>query len=55
MSMHMCLSLMVIMMLLHNIFHAVISTVLVVSSSGYFMRLMPEVILTRLGYIFCGE
>ena len=51
----MCLELMVIMMMFHNISDIVIYAVLVVNSPGYSMRLLPEVILTRFGSVFCGK
>ena len=55
MSTHMCLELMVLMMLFHNIFDVLISAVLVVSYPGCSMRFMPEVILTQLGSVSCGH
>ena len=55
MSTHMCLALMVIMILFHNVFDVVRSAVLVVGSPGWYMRFTPAVILTRLGYVFFGN
>ena len=51
---HICLALMVLILLLHNIFDVVRSAVCVVSSPGYSMRFPPEVIRMRLGSFLCG-
>ena len=53
MSTNMCLALMVIMMMFHNIFYFIRSDILIMISTVYFMRLPPAVILTRLGSVFC--
>ena len=53
MSLHICLTLMVLMMLFNNIFDVVRSTAFVVSYPGYFMRLTPAEILMRSGSVFC--
>ena len=54
-SMHVCVALIVLIILFHNLFDVVRSAVLVVSSPGYSMRLPPAVIQTRLGSFFCGQ
>ena len=53
MSAHICFAFMVLMILFCSILDVVRSAVPVLSYPGYFMRLPPDFIMTRLGSAFC--